>query len=159
MNSNRLVLYSLILSLVLAAFIFPKDAVAADRIKWYSYDQGSSLAKDKGLKIMVHFYAEWCRYCVKMEKETFSDKAVISYLNRHFVPIKVNSDKERKLASNFRVSALPATFFISEDGNKIGQLPGFIPANNMLVLLKYIGTDSYRNMSLRDFASQNKTGK
>ncbi len=148
------------LALLLAAVLAIDCAMAAaDSIKWYSYEQGRSLARDKGLKVIVNFYADWCHYCKKMEKETFADPAVISYVNRHFVPIRINSDKEKKLASSFRVRSLPATFFIAEDGAKIGQLPGYVPPQNMLILLKYIGTDSYRSMSLRDFASRHKSSK
>ncbi len=143
--------------LILATAVLIDCSVAdADSINWYSYDQGRSLAKDRGLKVMVNFYADWCRYCKKMEKETFADPAVIAYVNRHFVPIKINSDKEKKLASSFRVRSLPATFFLAEDGAKIGQLPGYVPPQNMLILLKYIGSDSYRSMSLKDFASRQK---
>lgn len=145
--------------ILVTAVVIDCSIATADSIRWYSYEQGRSLAKDKGLKVMLNFYADWCRYCKKMDKETFADPAVISYVNRHFVPIKINSDKEKKLAASFRVNSLPATFFISEDGAKIGRLPGFVPPQNMLVLLKYIGSNSYRSMSLKDFAARNSSAR
>ena len=102
------------------------------------------------------FNADWCRYCVQMEKETFQDPTVIAYVNRNFVPISVNSDKQQDIAAKYNVRGLPSTWFISEDGEKIGNRPGYIASDEMLKILKYIGTDSYQSMSFKDFVNQGK---
>jgi hypothetical protein len=46
---------------------------------------------------------------------------------------------------------LPSTWFISENGDKIGNRPGYIASDEMLKILKYIGTDSYLSMSFKSF--------
>jgi thioredoxin-related protein len=86
-----------------------------------------------------------------MEKETFQNSAVIAYINRNFVPVKVNSDKEHQTAIAFNVTGLPSTWFLSENGDRIGNRPGFIPAKEMLSILKYIQSDSYLKMSFNAF--------
>jgi thioredoxin-related protein len=91
-----------------------------------------------------------------MEKETFQDPTVIAYVNRNFIPISVNSDKEQKIAAKYNVRGLPSTWFISENGDKIGNRPGFIASDEMLKILKYIGTDSYLSMSFKSFMEQGK---
>ena len=124
---------------------------ASDEIKWYPYEQGLALAKQEGKKIFVHFYADWCAYCEKMEKETLKNSAVIDYLNQNFIPVRVNSDKDRDLARNYYIRGLPSTWFVSETGEKISSLPGYISAELLLNSLKFIHTNSYKNMSFKDF--------
>ena len=124
---------------------------ASDKINWQSYEQGLALAKQEGKKIFVHFYADWCAYCEKMEKETLKNSAVIDYLNQNFIPVRVNSDKDRDLARNYYIRGLPSTWFVSETGEKISSLPGYISAEMLLNALEFIHTDSYKKMSFKDF--------
>jgi hypothetical protein len=60
----------------------------------------------------------------KWKRRPFKDPTVIAYVNRHFVPISVNSDKEQKIAAKYNVRGLPSTWFISENGDRIGNRPG-----------------------------------
>ena len=124
---------------------------ASDEIKWHAYKEGLALAKQEGKKIFVHFYADWCAYCKKMENETLKNPAVIDYLNQNFIPVRVNSDKDRDLARNYYIRGLPSTWFVSETGEKISSLPGYISAEMLLNALKFIHTASYKKMSFKDF--------
>jgi len=126
-------------------------ASASDEINWHDYTEGLALAKQEGKKIFVHFYADWCAYCEKMEKETLKNSAVIDYLNQNFIPVRVNSDKDRDLARNYYIRGLPSTWFVSESGEKISSLPGYISAEMLLNALEFIHTDSYKKMSFKDF--------
>ena len=123
----------------------------AASIGWKGYDKGLALAKKEGKKVMLHFWAEWCGYCKKMEKETFQEKEVIAYLNDYYIPIKVNSDIEQQLAANYFVRGLPTTWFLTKKGEKISNLPGYVPADMFLPILKFVHTDSYEKMSFKEF--------
>ena len=120
-------------------------------IKWYGYDEGMALGKKEGKKILLHFYADWCHYCKKMDSETFSKRDVADYMNRNFIPIRLNSDTETRLAQEYRVSGLPTTWFMDKDGERIQSLPGYLPREMFLAFLKYIHTDSYKTMSFQIF--------
>ena len=124
---------------------------SSKRINWYTYEQGIDLNKKEGKKIFLYFYSDWCTYCKKMENETFNDYSVASYINNNFIPIKVNSDKEVKIALAFGVKGLPSTWFIAENGQRISSLPGYIPPKRLLNILKYINTDSFKEMAFRKF--------
>lgn len=125
-------------------------------IEWMAYEEGRQRADSQNKKVFLVFNADWCRYCHQMEKETFQNPQVIAYVNRNFVPISVNSDKEQDIAAKYEVRGLPSTWFISESGDRIGNRPGYIPADEMLRILKYIGSDSYQTMSFKDFMDQEK---
>ncbi|EPR36060.1 MULTISPECIES: thioredoxin family protein [Desulfococcus] len=124
---------------------------AAAGVRWYTFEEGFSRGQREGKKIFLNFYADWCQYCQVMEEKTFRDNAVAAYLNDHYIPIQVDSDRQPKIAEQYRVEGLPATFFIASDGTSIGSQPGYIPPEVMLPLLRFIHTDSYRKMDFETF--------
>lgn len=147
---NRIFVF-FVLSLTVMTTTFPSQSVSAETIKWYSYDEGMSLGKSQHKKIFINFFAEWCGYCVKMDKSTFVDPEIVSYLNKNFIAIKVDSDRQSAVASRYKVRGLPSSWFVSDNGEQIGNYPGYIPADNLLPILKFIHTDSYKQMAFKDF--------
>jgi thioredoxin-related protein len=138
----------------IAAILFLAIAVsasAAEGIHWYDYSKGMSLGKSQGKKVFISFYADWCTYCRQMEKATFSNAKVIDYLNANFIPIRVNFDREKKTVKAYGVRGLPDTWFIAENGQRIANQPGFLAPEQLLPILKYLKTDSYKTMSFRKF--------
>jgi len=117
---------------------FLNVAYASDSIKWYSYEEGKALAKIEKKKVFLHFYADWCVFCRKMAKETFQDANVVSNLNDTFISIRVNTDSERDTALTYGVTGLPANWFLTEMGQPIVNIPGFIAPDAMLSLLKEV---------------------
>ena len=132
---------------------------AGGGIQWMPYAEGRQRGKAENKKVFLVFKADWCHYCTLMDKETFHNPTVIAYVNRHFVPIRVDSDKHRDLAAKFHVRGLPSTLFISGTGKMIGGRPGYIPAGEMLRILKYIDTDSYLTMSYQAFVEKQKAAE
>lgn len=144
-------------AIVLVLFLSgPLFSASAETIKWDSHETGIAKAKEKKKKIFLHFYADWCRYCKIMDQKTFTNKPVIDYLNKNFIAIKVNSDKEREIALKYKVRGVPANWFISEDNEVIGNRPGYITPEDMIVFLKFIKTESYKAMTLNEFKDKHK---
>ena len=125
-------------------------------IQWFSYAEGRQRGEAENKKVFLVFNADWCRYCLQMEKETFQNPTVIAYVNRNFVPISVNSDKEQDIAEKYKVRGLPNTWFISEAGEPIANRPGYIAPDEMLKILKFFGTDSYLTLSFSAFVDKRK---
>ena len=125
------------------------------QIKWYSFKEGVNLGKSQGKKIFVTFYADWCGYCKKMDQTTFNNPTVVDYINTNYVTVKVNSDQEKQLAKEYRVSGLPTHFFLEPSGTPITSLPGFLTPEQFLPILKYISTDSYKTIKFDDFMKNN----
>jgi thioredoxin-related protein len=153
MMKQKTIGMAVLVTLLLGMWLAPVWA-ADDKINWLKYDEGLVRAKSENKKIFLNFHADWCRYCAKMEKETFTFKAIIAYLNENFVPIMVDSDKEKKIAGAYGVRALPTSWFLEPDISKISTLPGYVDAKQLLSILKYIKTESYKKMSFQDFISK-----
>jgi len=88
--------------------------------------------------VFLHFYADWCGFCLKMAKETFRDSAVVSYLNENFIAIRVDFDKETATAEKYGVTGLPSNWFLTEMGQPIGSIPGYIAPDALLSLLREV---------------------
>lgn len=133
----------------------PSSATRKDEekspVEWIAYEEGVARGKQDEKKIFLNFYADWCQYCKVMDQKTFKDASVVAYLNEHFIPVRVDSDKRKKLAREFNVQSLPVSWFIAEDGENIGSQPGYVPPDMMLPLLKYIHSDSYKEMDFQKF--------
>jgi hypothetical protein len=73
-----------------------------------------------------------------MANDTFKDSKVIAYLNDNFIPVRVDTDKDRETAAAYGVLGLPFTVFLTEVGEPIASVPGFIPAETLLAMLKEV---------------------
>ncbi len=134
------------LTMVMALAVFwacPMDsAQSGKQIEWYTYDDGMAKARQSGKSIVVYFHADWCTYCVRMQKETFSHDSVIDFMNNKVIAVKVDVDKEKSVARAFGVRGLPATVMLMRNGDQVGPMPGFIPPKNYLAMLTKIMEES-----------------
>ena len=146
MKKNTIKCIPLYLVIIFTALgLFASLASAGDKINWYSYEKGMKKANDEVKKIYINFHADWCYYCKVMKKTTFKDPAVISYLNENFVPIRIDTEKEKKLAREYKVQGLPANWFLEADGAKIGMKPGLLKPKELLQNLKFVYDEKYKS--------------
>ncbi|MDY6852890.1 MAG: thioredoxin fold domain-containing protein [Thermodesulfobacteriota bacterium] len=139
--------------LILLAFfvILSSGPAGAGELNWNDYTKGMEIGEQLEKKIFINFYAGWCKYCHKLEKETFGDQTVADYLSENFVLIRVNADQNKDLATSYSVRGLPMSWFVDHSGKKIGPLPGFVPPETFLAILKYVTTESYKKMKFQEF--------
>ena len=136
MNSKKRI-SAIVVAFCLSVAFFADTSVAGE-IKWRSYEEGLVVSKAEKKKVFLHFYADWCFYCGKMAKETFQNPAVVSYLNSNFISVRVNTDKEPETAMTYGVTGLPSTWFLTRMGEAIGAVPGYIPPDSLLTMLKEV---------------------
>ncbi|MEJ2096182.1 MAG: thioredoxin family protein [Deltaproteobacteria bacterium] len=135
------------------------DSFGAGPVNWHSYAEGMAIGKSDGKKAMISFYADWCQYCKRMEQYTFRNPLVVAYLNENFIPIRVDVEKEKKIAAQYNINPLPDTWFISETGEVIGNKPGFMSAEELLPVLQFIHSESFLKMSYADFLENIEKGQ
>jgi len=146
---SKIIAFALFFSLL---FTFPIHAFSmSNQINWQTYEQGISMAKKQNKKIFLYFYADWCKYCVKLKTTTFKDAKVIDLLNKHFISIGIDSDKQKEIAYSYGVRGLPNSWFLEKDSTRINSLPGYVDSPVFALILKYIETDSFQKMSFQEF--------
>ncbi len=143
--------------IVIVCFIFSlcPPLAANPGVNWHSFQSGMKKITDENKKGFLHFYTDRCKYCKLMNQKTFTDEAVIAFLNQNFVPIRVDASAQREIAKKYGVYRFPNSWFIAEDQSGIGKRPGFIPADTLLRMLQYIESNSFKKMSFQDFIDKN----
>ena len=152
---------------LLAAIAVPRPAAAAD-IAWRTWDEGLAESATSGKPVMVDVYTDWCGWCKRMDKDVFARADVRDYLARHFVAVRLNAEASepaswqgktftsRSLAQNFRISGYPTTVFLKSPTEHLVNVPGYVPADRFLLMLRFIGEDYLaRGVKWSDFEKAN----
>jgi thioredoxin-related protein len=143
----------------LSALLFLSITVnAQDKIEWMKFEDAIAASEKNQKMLLVDVYTDWCGWCKKMDKETFTDPNVIAYINESFYAVKLNAeDKNRtfdfqgkifteaQMASAMRVNSYPNFVIIEPSLQNITHLPGYRPAKQFLeglsaIVDKGIGT-------------------
>ncbi|MCC5939595.1 MAG: DUF255 domain-containing protein [Lunatimonas sp.] len=119
-----------------------QQTMAQDKIKWYSFEEVIQLSQETPKMILVDVYTDWCGWCKKMDKETFTDKAVIAYVNENFYAVKLNAEdkktkftfrgkeySEENMARAMQVRSYPNFVIMDAAMENITQLPGYREAS------------------------------
>lgn len=100
-------------------------------LRWTDYESGYQMAVAKKKMLLVDVYTEWCGWCKVMDRETYTDDSVIYYINKYFVPVKLNPEVERSYTfhamtkGSYEVHAwlgygetfgYPTTYFVIDPG-------------------------------------------
>ena len=133
---KRITIFLLVCFILNAATI--ESISAQSSIEWQPYSNGMDSAKNNKKSVFLHFYAKWCGYCAKMEKESFQDNSIAEYLNENFISIRVDVDKEQNIAEKYNVFALPTTYFFTSSGENLGSVPGYISKDRLMAMLKKV---------------------
>lgn len=97
-------------------------------------------ASDQMLMLFVDVYATWCGPCKMMDSEVYTDPLVADYMNSHYVNVRMDgeSDYGRIYASEQKLEGYPSMFIFSDDGERVSNIIGFTPANELIASLTSI---------------------
>ncbi|WP_194775568.1 thioredoxin family protein [Pararhodonellum marinum] len=113
-------------------------AMAQDKIQWLTFEEAAELNAENPKTILVDVYTDWCGWCKKMDKNTFTDPDVVSFVNEHFYAVKMNAENNQRkfkfkgreyteatMARTMRVSSYPNFVIMDSKMENITQLPGY----------------------------------
>lgn len=92
------------------------------------------LAQNRGKKVMLDLYADWCVACKEFEKYTFSSQNVKAKFEEMLVlqiDLTKNSPENDELMKHFQILGLPTILFFDEQGNELShkRVTGFMDAD------------------------------
>lgn len=148
---------------------------AQDGINWMSMDEALEAQKKEPKKIFMDVYTTWCGPCKMLDRNTFSDKNVIEYINTNYYAVKFNAEgnesvtyqdftytnpnyrPERRgrnsqhlFAHALKVNAYPTLVFFKENGDLIQAVPGYRTPKELEIFLKMIHSDDYLNITTNE---------
>jgi thioredoxin-related protein len=141
--------------LILVAFT--SSAGAGDKVEWRSdYDTARREATEKNRPLFLDFGTEDCVHCKRMHQTTFRDPSVIRLLNEQFVPLKVDANREPKLAQSLRIQAYPTMILAGHDGKILGWIEGYMEVTRMVEHLQRASAVQTPDWMARDFQEATK---
>jgi thioredoxin-related protein len=73
--------------------LFPCTAWAQqDQIRWMDFSALDDSLKVQPKKVLISFYTDWCTYCRKMDKEVYTDPAIIAHINQHYYAVRMDAE-------------------------------------------------------------------
>ncbi len=78
------------------------------------------LAENKGKRVMVDFYADWCTSCKEFEEKTFNDPSVKMEMDQLVlvqVNLTANDDAAKAFTKKYGIFGPPAILFFDENGH------------------------------------------
>ncbi|MEZ4829496.1 MAG: thioredoxin family protein [Bacteroidia bacterium] len=158
-----------------------EKSISADaQIQWMTIEQAALAAQKDHKKILVDVYTDWCGWCKKLDKDTYTDPKVIEYIRKNYHAVKLNAEQKEditvggvtykyvasgrrgyhELAANMLNGRMsyPSTVFFDHQLNIITNVPGYHDAKEMLAIVSFLGEDAYKTTSWevyqRDFHNQ-----
>lgn len=99
---------------------------ALDSTVWHrDLKKAHALAQQENKPILIVFGADWCKYCKKLEKETFSDEKMHQFVQDKFIPVYLDLDEEGKIGRILEVKSLPCTVVLSPNADLLGKVVGY----------------------------------
>lgn len=96
--------------------------------KWIEdYNEGLALAKKEGKPAAMVLYADWCGWCKKLINESFQSPVVME-VEEKLVLIKVNSDKQKDLYTQYQQRGYPLLVLFDREGKVAQRIDGYVDA-------------------------------
>jgi len=159
----------LLLSFVLTLFGF--SISFEDYVFYNDFDTGFEVADILDKNVLLIFTSSSCPYCSQL-KDVIASENVMNFLINNYILIEIRADEDKtahfdvenarfdkdgkafsygELFSLFGVRGVPASHFFNRKQEYLGGLPGYLPKQDFLNWLKFVETESYKEMEIKDF--------
>lgn len=145
------------IALLFIGLLLAFAANAQSQIQWMKFEEAVAANASQPKMIIVDVYTDWCGWCKKMDKETFTDPKVIEYINTNFYAVKMNAEDnvrtfdfmgkkytEAQMAGAMRVRSYPNFVVIESKLQSIAQLPGYRQPDQFLAGLDELIEKAFR---------------
>ncbi|PKA82511.1 thioredoxin-related protein [Ulvibacter sp. MAR_2010_11] len=158
--------------LLLFVFLLAIGSVSAQSINWMTMNEALAAQKKQPKKIFMDVYTTWCGPCKMLDKNTFSDKDVIEFINKNYYAVKFNGEGTEEItfkdftytnpnyqegrkgrntthffADALKLRGYPSLVFFREDGTLIQAVPGYKTPEQLEIYLKMIANDDYLKLT------------
>lgn len=147
-----------------------KEKAAAEKLKWISLDAAADGLKKEKRPVLIDLYTDWCGWCKVMDRKTYGNKNVTSYVQEKFYPVKFDAEGRKSITWNGKTYdfnnrhkthdfaiyltngqlSYPTTVIIPPGGEP-QAIPGFLAPNEFELIAKYFGEGKYGKVSFDEY--------
>lgn len=130
------------------------ETAEGEKIEWLSLEEAYKRNQQEPRKIFIDVYTDWCGWCKKMDKDTFSQAEVAEYVNKNYYAVKLNAESskahqlgkgkltEQQAAQQWGVRSLPTIVLMEEDFKTIVPVGGYKKPKDFLKMLEGFRTSN-----------------
>jgi len=86
-------------------------------VKWREWsDEAFAEAAEKDRLVLLSISAVWCHWCHVMDRTSYSDPDIASYINDNFVPVRVDNDRMPDVNERYNQGGWPTTAILASSG-------------------------------------------
>jgi thioredoxin-related protein len=160
----------------LILILLSSTSIDAQSINWVSMNEAFELQKKVPKKIIIDMYTSWCGPCKMLDKNTFTNKDLIAFVNSHYYAVKFNAEgnelvnykkqlftnpnydpakaKRRNSPHQFSqylgVRAYPTIVFLGLESELIAPIPGYQTAQKLELYLQLFKDETYKEMNSQE---------
>ncbi|MDH5572168.1 MAG: DUF255 domain-containing protein [Gammaproteobacteria bacterium] len=121
---------------------FAKENPEQTEIQWQEWsNEIFARAKTENKLILLDLMTESCQFCKKMDATTYQDKQVITNIQQHYIPVRVDRDRNHALARQYARYSTPATIIYNDKGEEVIKRIGYIQPRFMYWMLEAVTAD------------------
>ena len=99
------------------------SALSLFALEFHSYEEALKMQKKSGKIIMIDVVRSDCHYCHKMDAEVFNDEQMSKWIEKRFIPVKLDLDFD-EIPLGIKVHFTPTFFFVNKEQKIIKTVPG-----------------------------------
>ena len=162
--------------IIVVVLMLGTTTLIAQSIIWVSMNEALALQQKAPKKILIDMYTTWCGPCKMLDRNTFTNKDLIAFVNEHYYPVKFNAEgnedvtlngqqftnpnykpemaKRRNSSHEFSrylgVNAYPTMVFLGLDAELLAPIPGYQTAQQLELYLKLFKDNTYKEINNQD---------
>src|SRR5256714_5508179 len=122
-----------ILAFSTAAFLFISSSISDAEVhfKDVAFAEALKQAKKEKKIIMIDYYTDWCGWCKRLDRDTYSSEEIGKYADGKIISMKLNAEDKAEgttLAQKSNITGFPTIIFYNADGKEIHRVVGYKPA-------------------------------
>ena len=156
--------------------------ISSAQVNWMTMDEALTAQRSNPKKIIVDFYTSWCGPCKLLDKNTFGNPEVSTFINQNYYPVKFNAEGKEEVNFNgtrfenprydpnrkgrnarhqftayLGITGYPTVAFFDENANYIAPIVGYHNVQQMEFYLKLFSSNDYKQLkSQGDFTNYYK---
>ena len=155
-----------VITVSLLMFFVGQTMAQEQKINWVSLEEAEALRRTEPRKILIDVYTDWCGWCKRMDKTTFSEAKLVEYVNANYYAVKLDAEQKEPITLGGKTyeyveqgrrgynqiakellqdkMSYPTVVFLDENMNMIQPLAGYREAKEMQPILEYLATNGYK---------------